>query len=140
MDLKFSMQKGLERLRFEALKTLNTKKRTPRAHLRENVGSICCGCCQRGEESGFSCRLDGVNHPQLDVFQVSGLPIGVDEDKDIVHAWGEKRGRKQKEVKKHLQSTDLKACVKKCKGYSLLDVESGCCDPLDPYLFPYLLA
>lgn len=30
---------------------------------------------------------DGVDHPQLRVFQVGGLAVGVDEHKDAVHAY-----------------------------------------------------
>jgi hypothetical protein len=32
--------------------------------------------------------LDGVDHPQLWVFQVGGLAVGVDEHKDVVHTCG----------------------------------------------------
>lgn len=55
------------------------------SHLGEDVGRIGGGSGQRGEEGGFACRLDGVDHPQLGVFQVCSLAVCVDEYKDIVH-------------------------------------------------------
>lgn len=55
------------------------------SHLGEDVGRISCGGGQRGEEGGFACRLDGVDHPQLGVFQVGGLAVCVDEYKDVIH-------------------------------------------------------
>lgn len=54
-------------------------------HLGEDVSCIGGGRGQGGEEGGFSCRLDGVDHPKLWVFQVGGLAVGVDEHKDVVH-------------------------------------------------------
>ena len=62
------------------------------SHLGEDVSRIGGGRGQRGEEGGLACRLDGVNHPQLRVFQVGGLAVGVDEHKDVVHAYGRGAG------------------------------------------------
>lgn len=61
------------------------------SHLGEDVGSIGSGSGQRGEEGGLACRLDGMDHPQLGVFQVGGLAVCVDEYKDIVHTCGKDR-------------------------------------------------
>lgn len=58
------------------------------SHLGEDVGCVGGGRGQGGEEGGLACRLDGVDHPQLWVFQVGGLAVGVDEDKDVVHTCG----------------------------------------------------
>ena len=58
------------------------------SHLGEDISCIGSGCGQGGEEGGLACRLDGVDHPQLWVFQVGGLAVGVDEYKDIVHTYG----------------------------------------------------
>lgn len=55
------------------------------SHLGEDVGRVGSGSGQRGEEGGLACRLDGVDHPHLGVFQVGGLAVGVDEHKDIIH-------------------------------------------------------
>lgn len=55
------------------------------SHLGEDVGRISGGGGQRGEEGGFACSLDGVDHPQLGVFQVGGLAVSVDEYKDVIH-------------------------------------------------------
>ena len=57
------------------------------SHLGEDVSRIGGGRGQRGEEGGLARRLDGVDHPQLRVFQVGGLAVGVDEHKDVVHAY-----------------------------------------------------
>lgn len=56
------------------------------SNLGEDVGGVGGGSGQRGEEGGLACRLDGVDHSQLGVFQVGGLAVCVDEYKDIVHA------------------------------------------------------
>lgn len=61
------------------------KDRGQASHLGEDVGRISGGGGQRGEEGGFACGLDGVDHPQLGVFQVGGLAVCVDEYKDVVH-------------------------------------------------------
>lgn len=55
------------------------------SHLGENISCIGGSCGQGGEEGGLARRLDGVDHPQLWVFQVGGLAVGVDEHKDVVH-------------------------------------------------------
>lgn len=58
------------------------------SHLGEDISCIGSGRGQGGEEGGLACRLDGVDHPQLWVFEVGGLAVGVDEHKDIVHTYG----------------------------------------------------
>ena len=63
------------------------------SHLGEDVSRIGGSRGQRGEEGGLACRLDGVNHPQLRVFQVGGLAVGVDEHKDVIHAYGRGPGQ-----------------------------------------------
>lgn len=57
------------------------------SHLGEDISCIGGGCGQGGEEGGLACRLDGVDHPQLRVFQVGSLAVGVDEHKDVVHTY-----------------------------------------------------
>lgn len=56
-------------------------------YLREDVGSICCGCGQGGEEGGLPCCLDSVDHAQSQVLKMGGLAVGVDENKDIINPW-----------------------------------------------------
>lgn len=58
------------------------------SHLGEDVSCIGGGRGQGGEEGGLARRLNGMGHPQLRVFQVGGLAVGVDEYKDVVHACG----------------------------------------------------
>lgn len=55
------------------------------SHLGEDISCVGGGRGQGGEEGGLARRLDGVDHPQLSVFQVGGLAVGVDEHKDVVH-------------------------------------------------------
>lgn len=58
------------------------------SHLGEDVGCVGGGRGQGGEEGGLARRLDGVDHPQLRVLQVGGLPVGVDEHEHIIHTYG----------------------------------------------------
>ena len=58
------------------------------SHLGEDVSCVGGSRGQGREEGGLARRLDGMDHPQLRVFQVGGLAVGVDEHKDVVHAYG----------------------------------------------------
>ena len=63
------------------------------SHLGEDVSRVGSGRGQRGEEGGLARRLDGVDHPQLGIFQVGGLAVGVDEHKDVVHTYRREPGQ-----------------------------------------------